>query len=118
VPDAISIPGKPYVINRTARMLGNHRAWDGMLRERGDQCVFVGLPKEHEIFEYAFERQVAYRATGDILELARVIAGCVQFMGNASLAHGIAEAMKKPMIVEIDRVVCAIMFERENVQYV
>ena len=117
VPDPIVIPEKFIVINRTVRNTGNHGFWESALELMKDRCVFVGLPKEHEIFEYTFECEVPYHPTPTLVDLARVIAGCRQFIGNASLPHALAEAMKKPLVLEMARV-CNVRIVRDGAEYV
>lgn len=117
VPDPIEIPGKIIVISRSVRAMGNHGFWESALELIKDRCVFVGLPKEHEIFEYCFEMKVPYHPTPTIVELARVIAGCRQFIGNSSFPHALAEAMKKPLVLEMARV-CNVRIIREGAEYV
>jgi len=116
--DPIKIPGRDTVIARSVRQQGNFNFWERTMPQIVDRCVYVGLPKEHEIFEYTFEMKVEYRPTADLLELARVIAGGEQFIGNSSLPHSLAEAMKKPLILEVNRVYCPVLFERPGAHYV
>lgn len=110
----------PFVMNRTVRYTGNFHFWVRALRQLPEgSFVFVGLPKEHEIFQYTFpERPVPYHPTPSAMDLARVIAGCDEFAGNASLPHALAEAMKKTVTVEYDRVHCRVRFERPGARYV
>jgi len=118
VPDPISVPDYPFVINRSVRYHGNWAFWKYNLNDFASQSLFVGFPKEHEIFEYTFGVRVKYQPTPTIRDLARYIAGCRQFIGNASLPHALAEAMKKPLIAEMFRVICTICCERPGAQYV
>ncbi len=118
VADPITEPGYPFVINRTVRYHGNYSFWKSNLPFFGPQSLFVGLAKEHEIFEYTFETKVRYQPTPTILQLARYVAGCCQFIGNASFPHAIAEGLKKPLIAEEYRVLCTIHVDRPDAQYV
>ena len=117
VPEPTVIEGKIIVISRSVRAMGNHGFWESALELIKDRCVFVGLPKEHEIFQYCFECEVPYHPTGSILDLARVIAGCRQFVGNSSFPHALAEAMKKPLVLEMARI-CNVRFIRDGAEYV
>jgi len=118
VDEPIRIEGRPIVINRTTRYHGNYRFWESTLVELKRFAVFVGYPKEHEIFQYTFEQEVPYFATPDVLTLARVIAGCKQFVGNQGLPHAIAEGLKKNLINEYYRDYPAAVFKRPGAQYV
>ena len=108
----------PIVISRTVRYLSNYSFWEGTIPRMKEQCVFVGHPKEHEIFEYTFGIKVVYKPTPTILDLAEVIAGCQYFIGNPSLPHAIAEGLKKSVVVEYYRVANRVHFERPTAQYV
>jgi len=117
VPDPIVIPNKPLVISRSLRNTGHHGFWESALELIKHTCVFVGLPKEHEVFQYTFECEVSYYPTESLVDLARVIAGCKQFIGNASFPHALAEAMKKPLVLEMARI-CNVRFLRDGAEYV
>jgi hypothetical protein len=87
------IPGKPYVINRTARWLptDTRDTWDQWRFEGVEkQSVFVGLPEEYAAFKQFSGWDIEYVATNNMLELAEVIAGCSQFVGNQSVALSMA----------------------------
>jgi hypothetical protein len=118
VDDPITIEGKTIVISRTVRCHGNHAFWELALTQIKDVCVFVGYPKEHEIFVYTFGHDVPYFPTPDVMTLARVIAGAQQFIGNQSLSHALAEAMKKSLINEVYPLHPAAVFERDGAKYV
>ena len=87
------ISGKPVVINRTARWLPPTLSpqW-AQWRDQGweDQSIFVGTEQEHELFQKATGWQIPYRKTRTMLELAEVIAGADEFVGNQSVALALA----------------------------
>ncbi|MGD0540710.1 MAG: hypothetical protein ABSB33_04235 [Tepidisphaeraceae bacterium] len=118
VADPIAIEGHPIVISRSVRYHGNYVFWRNILPQLGQTVVFVGYPKEHEIFQYTFERQVTYYPTPDILTLARVIAGSQTFLGNSSFPHALAEAMKKNLVNEMFRVAPNTIFKRPGARYI
>jgi hypothetical protein len=121
VPDPIPFEGaRNIAIHRSVRYLGNFNFWYSIMPRIAEQSFFVGLAKEHEIFEYSMEIKVPYRATADFLELARVIAGARRFLGNASFPHALAQAMyHREIIVEIYRAApCNVVFNRKGVRYV
>jgi hypothetical protein len=96
--DPIKIPGKPVVINRTNRYLYgcNGEQWvDWVSKGLGDYAVFIGTPDEHEAFEKDFNVKIEYRPIKDLLEMAQIIQGCEQFMGNQSVALCIAIGLGK-----------------------
>lgn len=105
------------VISRTPKVQGNHIFWEFQIRPKADQCLFVGLPKEHEIFEYALGYKVEYLPVSNALELAVHINNCAMFIGNQSLPHAIAEGLKKPIIIEVGNYPAAV-FKREGAVYI
>ena len=117
VSDPIVLPQYPMIISRSVRYAPNYAWWSGYILTIKDRCAFVGYPEEHQIFEYTMEVKVPYLNTPDVLTLARVIAGCTTFVGNASLPHALAEGMKKRVIVELCRVSPNVMFIRPDAQY-
>ena len=113
-----AVENRPVVISRSLRYQSNHLFWEANLPQLLPLAIFVGYPKEHEIFEYAFGVHVDYYPTPDILSLAGVIAGCELFVGNSSLPHALAEAMKKPLVNEYFRVLPRTNFKRDDAHYV
>lgn len=100
----IHIPGKSLVINRTVRYLyGNpSEEWYNYVQNGlGDFGVFVGTEQEHADFEELFKVKIQYYKTNDLLELAQVIQGCEEFIGNQSVALSIAIGLGKSYQCEI-----------------
>lgn len=98
--EPIKIPGRPIVINRTHRYLVNCEylgpQWKKWVAEGlSDVAVFVGLEKECEEFNRAFNTRIPYKPVTDMLEMARIIQGCDQFMGNQSVALSLAIGLGK-----------------------
>lgn len=93
VPTPKAIQDRPYVINRTARWLptDTRDTWDQWRHEGVErQSVFVGLPEEYAAFKQFSGWDIPYEPTKDMLELASVIAGAAQFVGNQSVALSLA----------------------------
>jgi hypothetical protein len=116
--DPIVMKDRPLVISRSVRYHGNHTFWERLVPAIKEQCVFVGFAKEHEMFEYTFGHKVMYYPTPDLLTLARVIAGCRKFIGNAALPHALAEGMKKDLVNEVYRAFPHTLFVRPGAEYV
>jgi hypothetical protein len=99
--DPIKIPGKPIVINRTNRYLygdqtNTIKQWhDWINKGLGEYAIFVGTPDEHADFEKEFNIKIDYKPVEDLLEMARIIQGCEQFIGNQSVALCIAIGLGK-----------------------
>jgi ADP-heptose:LPS heptosyltransferase len=107
VPNPKVIEGKPYVVNRTPRGFtppGCNPAWT-QWREDGvdEQSIFVGLPEEYEEFKKLTGWKLDYYPTKTMLELAEVIAGAEQFLGNQSVALSMAQGLRTPYAYETRR---------------
>lgn len=100
VPEPICVPGKPIVINRTSRgwtPKEKNPLWDLWLHQGMDQrSIFVGLPEEYEEFRRFSNWKIDHYPVSDMLELAQVIAGAEQFIGNQSVALSIAQGLRVP----------------------
>lgn len=104
VPAPEPIPGKPMVVNRTQRGFSpaevNPRWHEWRDNGGPEQSVFVGLPDEHEYFEKWAGCRIDYRPTKTLLELAQVIAGAQEFVGNQSMALALAQGLGVPYVFE------------------
>jgi hypothetical protein len=105
VPEAKTIPGKSYVINRTARWTSPDTlpAWEAIRDQAGDAAVFVGLPEEYAAFTKWAGWNLDYYPTETLLDLAQVIAGAEQFVGNQSSALSLAIGLGVPYACELRR---------------
>jgi hypothetical protein len=118
IADPIAIPDRPIVVNRSIRYHGNYTFWEANLPHLSPKCIFVGYPKDYEIFLYTFGHEIPYYPTPELLTLARVIAGCQLFMGNQGFPHALAEGMKKNLVNEVFQHRPAAIFKREGAHYV
>jgi len=105
VKNPIKIPGKPIVINRVNRHLygcdPEANNWKALFnRGLGSVAVFVGHKSEHAWFENFFKVKVQHYETYDVLECARVIAGCEQFVGSQSMCLSLAIGLGKTFLCE------------------
>jgi len=66
-----------------------------------ETAVFVGSEAEHAAFCQTYNCQVEYRPVTDMLELARLIQGCEQFMGNQSMPLSLAIGLGKTFWCEV-----------------
>lgn len=107
VPKKTQLAGKTHVINRTSRWLPpelspNWAAWQKLGID--SQSVFVGLPQEYDAFVKATGwTKTDYYPTRNMLELAEVIAGAEQFIGNQSVALSLAIGLGVPYACEMRR---------------
>jgi len=93
VPKTTVIPDRPIVINRTARWIPRTLSpmWNQWrLQGLEAESVFVGLPEEYQAFTQATGWRIPHAATSTLLELAEIIAGAQQFIGNQSVALSLA----------------------------
>jgi hypothetical protein len=103
--DPIRIPGKPIVVSRTFRHIKrdtfNMKLTNDQMEywisdeSLCDMAIFVGSTKEHEDFCKMHNCMIEYQPVSDMLELARIIQGCEQFIGNQSMALSIAIGLGK-----------------------
>jgi hypothetical protein len=105
---------RPFVISRSTRYHSNYVAWVEILSQIKENSIFVGLEKEHEIFEYTFNVKIPYYPTPTILDLTETINSCEQLFCNQSLPHAIAEGLHKRLFCEIFRVYPAAVFKEKN----
>ena len=100
------ISGRSIVINRTGRYLQgsdpNSETWRKWIDEGLDEvAVFVGSEGEHDAFNKQFNCNVPYQPVRDMLEMAQIIQGCEQFMGNQSMPLAIAIGLGKTFWCEM-----------------
>lgn len=101
VPDPIVIPGRPIIVNRTARYQNDKVRWDLAVEKYGHLMAFVGSRQEAELFQgFAPQVKIHYAATSNLLDAARVIAGGKVFLGNQSACQAIAHGLGKRVISE------------------
>lgn len=88
------------LINRTERYT-NMLIDYSFLKKYGDKVLFVGLPKEHEIFCEQHRIEIPHLQLSNFLELARAISCCKLYIGNQSALFQISEHLKIPRILEV-----------------
>lgn len=98
-------PIEPIVINRSARWnsADSLTGWQAVRDQARDSAVFVGLPEEHRAFCQFANWDLPYHPTTTLLELAEIIAGAEQFVGNQSLALSLAIGLGTPFACELRR---------------
>ena len=106
VPTPRIIKGKNHIINRTARWITSeiNPVW-ALLKEKGtdESSVFIGLPQEYDAFKEATGWNIDYYPTPTMLDMAEVIAGSEQFIGNQSLGLSLAIGLGVPYACEVRR---------------
>lgn len=89
-----------WVISRTSRYNNAYFRWSEIVRQRGQDLLFLGLPSEHTKFCEQFG-EVEYAPTKNLLEAAQLIAGSSFVIANQSSILAIAEALKHPRLIEV-----------------
>jgi len=101
----IMIKGKPIVINRSLRYRNHLFSWDKIRDYYGKKAIFVGLRDEYELFMQEVKwKGLEFFKTENLMEVARLIAGCSFFFGNQSAPYAIAEGLKKNRCQEVFKV--------------
>jgi len=107
------VKNRDVVFARSLVHRGSPGIWEPIYAALGHRAFFIGLPTEHEAFVREIG-QVPYVPTNNLLDVARLIAGSVLFVGNQSCPLAIAEAMKHPLIQEVYSAVPNCIFERPD----
>jgi hypothetical protein len=108
VPDPVRTT--PVVISRTPRYRTNF-PWHRVTEKYRSAITFLGLACEHQSFCRRFGA-VAYYPTRNLLEAARIIAGCYLFIGNQGSLSAIAHGLFQNQVLAIHSPNC--YFERAN----
>jgi hypothetical protein len=103
----------PLVMHRSGRYHNPIARWDRIAGSFGRDAVFIGFAREYIDFARAFGT-LFYRPTGDLLEMARLIAACDIFVGNQSVGFALAQAMHVPSVLEVYPAAPDCHFEREH----
>jgi hypothetical protein len=106
VSDPVHVPDRPYVVNRTARWCPGDTGpvWAAWRAEGADRhSVFVGLESEYRAFCQATGWELPHYPTPTLLDLARVIAGAEQYIGNQSAGLALAIGLGVPYACESRR---------------
>jgi len=90
--------GKPIVTNRliihrSTRYQSKDFPWAELVRRHAHRMLFVGFSEEHADFQKIFNAKVSFWGVTDMLEMARLIAGSVAFVGNQSAPCAVALAI-------------------------
>ena len=107
------------LITRTPRYQSNFAWFQSNKFKIRDTAIFVGLPKEHEYFEWTFDIKVPYLPVKDALEMAIVLNSCKAFISNQTSTLGIAIGMGTVSIMqEVDpRVPNCVFRSKTNMNY-
>jgi hypothetical protein len=99
------------VLARSERYRNN--SIDFSFLNKYSNIVFIGVSSEYNDIKKSIPG-IQRVEVNDFLELARIIAGCKFFIGNQSFPFSIAEALKKPRILEAYYYMINVVPEGEN----
>jgi hypothetical protein len=118
--DSVYILDRKTIVSRSPRMQANYPWFEVNKFNFRDKAIFVGLPKEHEIFEYTFDIKIPHHQVKDALELARVIGGCNAFAANSTFTLSVAIGLGTvPIVQEVEPHFPTTVFEgKKNMNYV
>jgi len=118
VPWIICQPKKiaKHVFARSFRYRNDLINYEPLLSKCGSDCIFLGLPEEHEDFEKRFGKIKFYKVR-DFLEMAEIINGSECFYGNQSSPMALAIAMNKSFVQECFAPHADCVFNRNNARY-
>jgi hypothetical protein len=103
---------KKVIIARSPRVQGGFGFLNASKFFLRDNAIFVGIPKEHEFFEWTFGINIEYHKTDSLLDLFKVIKGAELFIGNSSFPLSLAIGMGHPQIKqEVDPKVPTTVFD-------
>lgn len=106
-----------FIIARSPRYHTSTFPWTKILEKVGDRGLFVGRLEEHVAFCNKFNVSIPFYPTSNFLELASVIAGSCQFIGNQSAPMWVAMGLGHPLIQETLMYEANSMVPRDNAQY-
>lgn len=104
------------VFARTKRYHGAKFAWSEIV-ERYPAAIFVGFKEEHLEFCLSVNKQVPWRPTENLLEVAELIAGAEILVSNQCAASWIAMAMGHNLIQEVCHWSVNSIIRRDNAEF-
>jgi hypothetical protein len=109
--------GKRFIINRTLRYQAKYHWWEINHPALVADGIFVGLEKEHEVFEYTFRCKIPFHKAQDALEIARILADAEMLIGNQSLVMSLAVGLGTAYSQEVYDAAPNCIFKRSNARY-
>jgi len=89
--DNIKKLDKKTIVARTPRYQSSHTWFESQRFNFSDKSIFVGLEREHDLFEWTFGIKIPFYKVRDALELAEILKGANHLISNQTsiLAIGI-----------------------------
>ena len=119
VDEKIKLP-KKTIITRTPRYQSNFGWFQANKFNFRDRSIFVGLPKEHEYFEWTFDIKIPFYPVKDAYEMAAVLNGCTALVTNQTSTLALAIGLGNvPIVQEVDPKVPNCTFKnKRNMTYI
>lgn len=91
------------VFVRTHRYRSHDFPWSSFIDWFGDRAVFLGHGHEYETFiaDHPRAARIPHLVTSDLLQAAQIIAHAKLFVSNQTSLFAVAEALKKPRVLEV-----------------
>lgn len=111
---------KTTLVTRTPRYQSNFPWFQSNKFKIRDNAMFVGLPKEHEYFEWTFDIKVPYYPVNNALDMAIALNSCNAFISNQTSTLAIAIGLGTvPTVQEVDQRVPNCVFRgKKNMNYI
>jgi len=111
---------KKTLVTRTPRYQSNFPWFQSNKFNIRDNAMFIGLPKEHEYFEWTFDIKVPYYPVKNALEMAIALNSCKALITNQTSTLAIAIGLGTvPIVQEVDqRVPNCVFSDKKNMNYV
>ena len=117
-PDKALVPaGRTVAVNRTARYQSNHHWWAKMAPVLEARAYFMGLPREHELFQESFGISLPATTYTSAMEMASALAATGMLLANQSLALALAIGLGVKFKCELYKETPDCMFVREGCEY-
>lgn len=104
------------VFARTQRYHGTKFNWPAIASQFSD-AIFVGFHDEHREFCNVARKEVPWRQTSNLLEVAELIAGSEMLVSNQCVASWIAMAMGHQLIQEVCHWSVNSIIRRDNAEF-
>lgn len=102
---------KKILISRSPRYQSAYSKIQGLRLFFQDKAIFIGIKKEHELFEWTFDIKIDFFESNNALEIAKVIKGSECIMSNSTLNLALAIGLGHPNIVqELDKICMLTLF--------
>ena len=97
VDDAHPLQGNGVLFARSSAWAGAPGIYEQLYQAYGKGARFVGTAMEWSVFQHEIG-PIQWMPTNNLLQLAKIIAGCRLFIGNQSCPLAIAEGLKVPIM--------------------